>query len=516
MYYEIHNIEFEMQFNCDFNHLMKKYLFVFLFVFSVGELFSQTYTYNRNNSGCDGNWGTAFCWTKTNTNAPSGCTNSTQTTPPLNSTGCEVNVVINGDVTFSDSMTLGGNFKNLTLNSNSTLTVTGNVTIASGRVVNFITNGGIFDIQGTGGIILQSGTTTNSPKAEFPTTLNISGNGFGAVLVKSIDFNNLGTLNVNTGGALINSGLTKYAGQDNIINVNGGFFRTSDLEVVGKNNQFNIINGGIGVIDNNLKFAGGSEFEVTGGSEMEIGGVVQIQNNVDVKISIDSVVKFCGTSQNSPSQKELEDMEKAGIIVKDANCRILPVEILYFESTYNPNQKSTKLIWATAKESANSHFEIERSNRGINDFKKIGEVDGMGWKDTMTEYEFVDDKLPLSGGNIFYRIKQIDFDGKFTYSKVLSVRAEGVKATSGVWRAFPNPTFGGQLRISLLDRSQYDEEPITFRIVHPTLITQAITVNLENEMNDQLAALIPRAPKGVLVVEIQWGQKIEHIKVLKK
>ncbi len=140
----------------------------------------------------------------------------------------------------------------------------------------------------------------------------------------------------------------------------------------------------------------------------------------------------------------------------------------------------------------------------------------MGWKDTVTEYQFIDEKLPLSGGNLFYRIKQVDFDGKYTYSKVLSVRAEGVQATTGAWRAFPNPTLGDQLRISLLDRTQYDEEPITFRIVHPTLITQAITVNSENEMNDQLAAIIPRAPKGVLVVEIQWGQKVEHIKVLKK
>ncbi|MFN3801108.1 hypothetical protein, partial [Belliella pelovolcani] len=441
---------------------MKRLLFIALFTLSFGSNgVAQTYTYNRTNAGCDGNWNTASCWTKTNLNTPTGCTNSTQNTPPLNSTttSCEINVIINGDVTFTGNMTLGGNFKNLTVNSNSTLTATGNITIAAGRVINFITNGGIIDVQGTGGIILQSGTTTNSPKAEFPTTLNISGNGFGAVLVKNIDFNNLGTINVNSGGTLINSGLTKYVGQDNIINVNSGFFRTSDLEVVGKNNQFNISNGGIGVIDNNMKFAGGSEFEVTGGSEMEIGGVVQIQNNVDVKISIDSIVKFCGTSQNSPSQKEIEDMEKAGIIVRDANCRILPVEILYFETNYNSNLKSAALSWATAKEYANSHFEIERSDKGINDFRKIGEVDGMGWKDTVTEYEFIDEKLPLSGGNLYYRIKQVDFDGKYTYSKVLAIRAEGVQATTGAWRAFPNPTLGDELRISLLDRTQYDEEP---------------------------------------------------------
>ncbi|GAB2625325.1 hypothetical protein [Belliella aquatica] len=198
------------------------------------------------------------------------------------------------------------------------------------------------------------------------------------------------------------------------------------------------------------------------------------------------------------------------------SSRILPVELLNPNARYENTNKSSLISWATAKENANSHFEIERSDKGINDFKKVGEIDGMGWKDTVTEYEFTDDKLPLSGGNILYRIKQVDFDGNFTYSKVLSVRAEGTQATQGVWRAFPNPTLGDQLKISLLDRSQYDEEQITFRIVHPSLITQGITVNSEDEMNDQLAQLIPRAPKGVLVVEIQWGQKVEHIKVLKK
>ncbi|WP_089242491.1 hypothetical protein [Belliella buryatensis] len=202
--------------------------------------------------------------------------------------------------------------------------------------------------------------------------------------------------------------------------------------------------------------------------------------------------------------------------VFDVGARILPVELLNPNARFEPSNKTSLLSWATAKETANSHFEIERSDKGINDFRKVGEVDGMGWKDTVTEYQFIDEKLPLSGGNLFYRIKQVDFDGKSTYSKVLAVRAEGVQATTSAWRAFPNPTLGDELRIALLDRTQYDEEPITFRIVHPTLITQAITVNSENEMNDQLANLIPRAPKGVLVVEIQWGQKVEHIKVLKK
>ena len=172
--------------------------------------------------------------------------------------------------------------------------------------------------------------------------------------------------------------------------------------------------------------------------------------------------------------------------------------------------------WFTAKENANSHFEIERSDKGINDFKKVGEINGMGWKDTVTEYQFIDDNLPLSGGNILYRIKQLDFDGNATFSKVLSVQTPKEQSSQNVWRAFPNPTLNDQLKISLLDKGQYDQEEIIFRVIHPNLITQSLSANSEDEMNEQLSQIIPKAPKGILVLEIQWGQRIEQIKVLKK
>lgn len=200
----------------------------------------------------------------------------------------------------------------------------------------------------------------------------------------------------------------------------------------------------------------------------------------------------------------------------EVGVRILPVEFLDLSAKYENLQKLSHLIWATAKETSNSHFEIERSDKGINEFKKIGEVDGMGWKDTVTDYEFMDDNLPLYGGNMLYRIKQVDYDGNSTYSRVLSVITTGVETTSGVWRAFPNPILGDQLKISLLDRTQYNEEQLTFRIIHSYLTTQTFTVNSENELNDQLSPLISKVPKGILVVEIQWGQKVEHIKILKR
>jgi len=197
------------------------------------------------------------------------------------------------------------------------------------------------------------------------------------------------------------------------------------------------------------------------------------------------------------------------------NGRVLPVEWIYLNSDFNDKERLSKIKWATAKEWENSHFEIERSVDGINDFKKVGEVQGMGWKDSVTEYSFLDKNLPLTGGNIFYRLKQVDFNGKYSYSKVVSLKVPGIQSTKGVWRAYPNPTQGEQLKVNLLDKSLYDNEPITFRIIHPSFISKTITVETENALNDYLVQIFPSIPSGVFVLEMAWGQKIEHIKVMK-
>ncbi|MFC0261934.1 hypothetical protein [Fontibacter flavus] len=196
---------------------------------------------------------------------------------------------------------------------------------------------------------------------------------------------------------------------------------------------------------------------------------------------------------------------------------VTPLPVLYEEYgvNFNHSSRSISFNWSTTKEWEASHFEIERAVSGTQ-FEKIGEVKAAGWSDQLTEYLFEDKILPLTGGNLLYRLKQVDFNGDFEYSKVLSVRVPEMQFTSGVWRAFPNPTDGSSLRISLLDAGNYNQEPLTFRLIHPTAQTEAISVPSEKEMNEMLTDLSIRMPKGVFVVEIQWGQKVEHIKVLKK
>jgi lysophospholipase L1-like esterase len=95
---------------------------------------------------------------------------------------------------------------------------------------------------------------------------------------------------------------------------------------------------------------------------------------------------------------------------------ILPIKLSKFDAV--AVEKRIDLKWETASESNNSHFVIERSLNG-RDFKAIGEVKGKGNSTVKVKYAF-SDKSPAPGKN-YFRLKQVDLDGKFTFSQVLAV-----------------------------------------------------------------------------------------------
>lgn len=96
----------------------------------------------------------------------------------------------------------------------------------------------------------------------------------------------------------------------------------------------------------------------------------------------------------------------------------LPVNLLFFDAV--PGKSSVVLSWATAVESDNKGFAIERSTDG-NDYKATGWVNGSGTASQISRYQFVDTKVQ-AGVLYRYRLKQVDNDGQFRYSVVKPVR----------------------------------------------------------------------------------------------
>ncbi len=116
------------------------------------------------------------------------------------------------------------------------------------------------------------------------------------------------------------------------------------------------------------------------------------------------------------------------------DCTVLPIELLSFRA--DALTTSVALDWVTASESGNSHFVVERSIDGEH-FAPIGQVQGAGDSYTTLEYAFMDPQ-PTRGIN-YYRLKQVDVDGTFSYSNVEAV-SFGLSISVGT--PFPNPATG--------------------------------------------------------------------------
>jgi len=112
---------------------------------------------------------------------------------------------------------------------------------------------------------------------------------------------------------------------------------------------------------------------------------------------------------------------------------IVPVELISL--TALANGKEVTLNWSTATELNNQGFEVQRKF-GSNDFLTVGSVKGHGTTTSPNQYLFID-KL-VDPGKYFYRLKQMDFGGKYEYSQTVEVDVRLLDKFS-LEQNYPNP-----------------------------------------------------------------------------
>ncbi|QHT65779.1 T9SS type A sorting domain-containing protein [Rhodocytophaga rosea] len=113
---------------------------------------------------------------------------------------------------------------------------------------------------------------------------------------------------------------------------------------------------------------------------------------------------------------------------------VLPIDLISF-SAHRSSMNSVDLRWNTASEANNSHFTIERSTDNLS-FNSILEILGAGNSNQVKSYSAIDND-PLHGIS-YYRLKQTDYNGKSTYSKIVSIVLP-IDALNN-YSIFPNPT----------------------------------------------------------------------------
>ena len=123
-----------------------------------------------------------------------------------------------------------------------------------------------------------------------------------------------------------------------------------------------------------------------------------------------------------------------GMIYKYTDTTYVPVELISFEVI--TKDKNVILSWQTATELNNRGFQIEKSF-DKKDWNKIGFVEGKGTTTNTNYYTFIDKNI-LPGIQL-YRLKQIDYNWSFDYSKIIEVNVGESVSTFNLFQNYPNP-----------------------------------------------------------------------------
>jgi hypothetical protein len=199
----------------------------------------------------------------------------------------------------------------------------------------------------------------------------------------------------------------------------------------------------------------------------------------------------------------------AGIGVGYSPVGTLPVELTSF--TVKQSANSIELQWATATEVSNYGFDIERASvvkqNSQSSWQKIGFISGHGNSNSPNNYSFIDNK-PLSGKSQ-YRLKQIDKDGAFQYSKTIEIGSVILKYDLA--QNYPNP-----FNPSTLIAYSIPKSSMVILKIYNVLGKQITTLVNENQQagNYKVNFDARGLSNGVYFYKIQAGNFVEIKKML--
>jgi hypothetical protein len=174
----------------------------------------------------------------------------------------------------------------------------------------------------------------------------------------------------------------------------------------------------------------------------------------------------------------------------------LPIGLSGFAAT--AEGRHVNVSWSTSSEVNNDFFTVERSTDGIT-FDAITTVKGAGYSTAPLSYAVQDDR-PYSGLS-YYRLKQTDYDGRFTYSKIASVQMEIPEAAT----IFPNPA-KNQFTIQFTGDGVADVA--IFNIFGQRILTVPSTTSGKVQVD------VTGWAKGLYVIKISRGDKTESQRVI--
>ena len=186
----------------------------------------------------------------------------------------------------------------------------------------------------------------------------------------------------------------------------------------------------------------------------------------------------------------------------------LPVNLVSFTAQLNGNNK-VDLKWSTASEINASHFVIERSLDG-QAYSDAGTVFAVGNSTSLQHYAFTDNLIHSASSVIYYRLRQVDLDGKIAYSAIRIIRTGKQDATVTIL-TFPNPV-ASELRISI--PNNWQGKKVSYEVVNvngQAAKRMVVSQSSQTETVD-LSSLAP----GFYMVKVACNGEVAQQKIIKK
>ncbi|MDE1192632.1 MAG: T9SS type A sorting domain-containing protein [Arachidicoccus sp.] len=217
---------------------------------------------------------------------------------------------------------------------------------------------------------------------------------------------------------------------ENSVNINNWDFisfkgNITHEQVPNMNNQNFYIDGNINLENNNISLTGVDTIFVNGNLTMQSNSF-----NLNGKVIVilkdkGSTVKIQGKTYNAGDTLKGPNYPDSGEYIAVAPCQdvhLLPINLAQFTGMQNSN--NILLVWNTSSETNSKGFDIERStdNKVFNNIGYVTTKAVNGNSSRELSYNYTD-AYPIERAVNYYRLKLIDIDGSFIYSKIISVRA---------------------------------------------------------------------------------------------
>jgi hypothetical protein len=400
-----------------------------------------------------------------------------------------------------------GTYYNLTVNA-STKTLLGNVTVANNlTLLNHINCNSFLLTLGssanqTGTLIRSSGIVIGSFARWYSNSITSGNNGLFSIGSSSSLYNPI-QVNFTTaptvGGLITAQYFNNNPGTAGMPLFDGIQF----LDMVGKNGFWRLttsngISGGTSSVSCLANgFWGISDFTSLRLVKRSTGGAWVLSGNA-------------GTNTGSNSAPEII---RTGIttltgeygVAGDFSTNPLPVKLISFSAIRV--KEGVDLSWKTAEEINNAGFEIERSNNGF-DFKTLGFVEGNKNSSTVRNYFFKDEKA-LVNEESYYRLKQIDFDAKYSYSNVIKLNS--LDGFIDNFKVSPNP-FKEYLQIQLNTSDIVQIQLFDFK-GKEVLRKELVDLSGENSYN---LKDLNELPSGLYVLKVTQNNQVRSVKLIKE